>query len=114
VDLDQIEAAFERGELSDQEWTELTAVDLVIRGRKGKGEQAQDVLIALEVSSVIDAHDVERAHRRAELLRRLGYAAVGGVGGEDIRLEAEKRAKDLGVVVALDGRFVFEEPLGDA
>ncbi len=103
-DLARIEEAYEQGQLTEDEWEQLTALDLLIQGRVGKGEEARDVLLALEVSWVIDIHDVERAHQRAAILRRLGYPAIGGVGGKGSMRDAEERAEELGVVVAVDGR----------
>lgn len=107
VDLGALTAvgeAYHSGQLSDEDWEALSALDLIVQGRAGKGAKARDVFVAMEVSFVIDTSDVERAHRRAELLRRLGYTAFGAVGGEAVLDAAENRAKELGVTIALDGR----------
>lgn len=110
-ELSAVEEAYDTGQLTRDEWDQLMALDLLARGRIGRGDKAREIFVAVEVSSVIDVDDVERAHRRAELLRRLGYRAIGGVGGEVIALEAHERARALGVAVAQDGNSQFEEAL---
>lgn len=106
-DLANIAAAQDEDALSDTDWDYLQALDVVVCGNIGKGEQARDTLLALEVSWMIDASDVERAQHHAALLQRLGYAAIGAVGGDAIGSEADKRARDLGVVVVLQGRVLY-------
>jgi hypothetical protein len=58
--------------------------------------------LAVEISWVIDTYDVERAHQRAELLRRLGYPVRTAVGGTNILDDAKLRTSALGVLVALN------------
>lgn len=112
-DLVAVEEAYHTDQLSDEEWEALSALDLIVQGRLGKGEEAQDAFVAMEVSFVIDTSDVERAQQRAELLRRLGYTVFGAVGGEAILESAKNRAKELGVTIALDGRIESWGALGD-
>lgn len=112
-DLIAVEEAYHTDQLSDKEWEALSALDLIVQGRVGRGEASQDAVVAMEVSFVIDTSDVERAHERAELLRRLGYTAFGAVGGEAVLDAAANRAKVLGVTVALDGRVKSWGALGD-
>lgn len=71
----------------------------------GKDEAAQDAMLAVEVSYVVDTGDVERAYHRAALLRRLGYNASGAVGGEESVPGVKERAEALGVVVMIDGKM---------
>ena len=106
-DLLLAEEGLDKGQLTDAEWEELTALDLFIWGRRGKGAEAPEILVAMEISWVIDNEDVERAHKRASLLRRVGYPAVGAVGGEGSLAEAEEYAREKGVIVALEGRIEF-------
>ncbi len=107
MDLKVDDAYYEEGKLSDAEYRELLALDMLLRGHIGKGENARDVVVAVEVSYVIDKDDVERAHRRAELLRRLGFDAIGAVGGQGSLGDAEERARKLGLILTVDGRSEF-------
>jgi len=106
-DLPGIEEAYDSGQLAIHEWESLSALDLLVRGRAGKGEEAKEVLVAVEISANLNPDDVERAYDRAALLRRLGFNALPVVAGENIRPIAEDRAKQLGVAIFLDGRVYW-------
>jgi hypothetical protein len=56
--------------LSEEEVTDVLLVDLIVRGQPRAQPEAPEVWLAVEVSAVVDENDVERARRRAELLRR--------------------------------------------
>jgi hypothetical protein len=58
----------------------------------------------VEVSAVVDKEDVERADRRAALLRKAGLRAIPAVAGESMTQGATKLLQDLPVVMILDGR----------
>ncbi len=110
VPLEELTAAveaYERGELSPEEWNELAVLDVCIQGRAGKGADAKDVWLAVEVSWVIDMNDVRRAYQRAKLLRRLGYNAFPAVGGDSILGDAERDVRASGVLMLLQGRLRF-------
>ena len=102
ADLDRVDDAYARGEFSPEEWKALNKLDLLLLGVTGKGESRREEYLAVEISWVIDTHDVERAHQRAELLRRLGYPVRAAVGGTNILDDAKLRASALGVFVALN------------
>lgn len=110
-DLAAVMEAHDNGALSNEDWDYLQALDVAVRGLVGQGDQAQEVLLALEVSWVIDSDDVERAQRRAALLERLGYRAIGAVGGDVVLSEADERAHTLGVALALQGRMLYWPPV---
>jgi len=97
--LEELEAR-----LSPQEVDDLLELDLLVRGRLKEGPE---VWVAVEVSAVVDRHDVERALRRAALLRMPGRAVVPAVAGEEATLGAEKDAEQEGVLLILDGRCRF-------
>lgn len=96
--------------LSRAERDDALLIDLVIQGRLRPPLGDQEVLVAVEVSSVIDESAVERASRRAGLLRRLGRPAIPAVAGEKITLGAEDRARRESMAVLQDGRhFLWDE-----
>jgi len=107
--LDKVEEAYEAGQFTEREWRNLNKIDVLMRGTTGVGPNKREELLALEVSWVIDAGDIERAHERADILRRLGYPVQAAVGGHDILESAKNRAKELNVLIALDGNLDKEE-----
>ncbi|MDR7532767.1 MAG: hypothetical protein QN162_05430 [Armatimonadota bacterium] len=105
-DLEEVAAQAERrGELSRSDHEDLLQVDVVVRGHL-RHLQA-DGYAVVEVSSQIDATDVERAARRAQILHRLVQApVVAAVAGATIGREAAQHAVRLGVWQVVDGRVV--------
>ncbi|MGB4862949.1 MAG: hypothetical protein WBO97_10850 [Tepidiformaceae bacterium] len=98
TDLPLVRAADDRGELADHEWKQLSALDIVVRGFAKNGDDSRhEVVLAIEASSVIDGDDVDRAFRRAEILKRTGYDARAWVGGASVTTEAEDLARRNGV-----------------
>jgi prefoldin subunit 5 len=102
TDLDRVDEAYARGVFSPKEWKALNKLDLLLLGVTGKGDERREEYLAVEISWVVDVYDVERAHQRAELLRRLGYSVRAAVGGSAILDDAKARASALGVIVALN------------
>ncbi len=101
---DLAEEAFSGYELRD-----LLRVDLVVRGRlPGKGE-TPEVLLAVEISATLDEGDVERAVRRAGLLRRAGYTAIPMIAGPDATLDALDAARSQSVATLRDGSVLLWE-----
>ncbi|MEW5985345.1 MAG: hypothetical protein AB1791_01780 [Chloroflexota bacterium] len=103
TDLDKIDQAYTNRQLSEKEWESLMALDVLLRGISRQEEATRELFVALEVSTTIDSSDVEWAHERAGIMQKLGYLAVGAVGGLGILAEANQQAQKLGIVVALDG-----------
>jgi len=93
--------------LSHEEFKDVLLLDLLVSGRPRHLPEADEVWLAVEVSSVVDREDVTRARRRAELLRRAGYRAVPTVAGEKATLGAEDDARQHTVVMLQDGRAYF-------
>ena len=58
-----------------------------------------EVLLAIELSIFVDDSDVERAHRRAEILRKTGLEVEACVDGDVIGQAARRLATQLGVRV---------------
>lgn len=89
--------------LSEDEVDEVMLVDVLIHGRLRHVENKPEVWLVLEVSHVIDRDDVDRAQKRAALLRRAGYRAIPVVAGEKMREECEGPVRVGQVAVFLDG-----------
>ncbi len=97
--LDELEAC-----LSPEEVDEVWRLDLLVEGvLPEKGE----VWLAMEISFVVDRHDVERALLRAGLLRRLGRPVLPAVAGEAVTEGGAELARTAGVVLLEDGRGRF-------
>jgi hypothetical protein len=90
--------------LSQEDFNEVLLIDLIVQGKPRNQPDIGDVLLAVEVSSVVDLNDVKRAWKRAELLRKAGYLAIPVVAGESKTLRAEKEAHEQKVVMLQDGR----------
>ncbi|WP_376792499.1 hypothetical protein [Thermoflexus sp.] len=76
-------AAEGAGRLSGEEAKDLGDVDVVVRGRSWTREG--EAYLVVEISATVDREDVERAVRRAGILRKVapeaeGVAVVGGAG----------------------------------
>jgi vacuolar-type H+-ATPase subunit I/STV1 len=95
--------------LGPSELREVLHLDVLLRGQTRPPDEAQEVWLAVEVSSVVDLNDVNRAERRAELLRKAGYRAVPVAGGEDATVGAQELARDRKVVLILDEKVLFWE-----
>ncbi len=90
--------------LSRLEFNDVLALDLIVRGHPREQPDLGDVWLAVEVSAVIDQGDVERAQRRASLLRKAGLRAVPLVAGEALTQGATDLVRETPVVLLLDGR----------
>jgi chromosome segregation ATPase len=98
-----VEDAQDQGIITEVERRDALRTDMVVRGRRRNNEQP--AYLAIEVSAVIDEHDVQRALRRAEVLARAsGVTAMPVVAGEEITPEADEHAASRGVWRVLDGR----------
>lgn len=94
-----VEDGLDRGALPEAEAEELRLLDAVAVGRSRRGDsidaESEPVYLAVEVSWVIDDHDLQRAVRRARLLEQLtGCRTLPIVAGQRIldavRTEAER------------------------
>jgi hypothetical protein len=90
--------------LSEDEVEDVMRLDVLARGQVRRAPESPPVWLAVEVSAVIDQNDVERARRRAALLRRAGYRAIPVVAGEQWTQGAEAAAAEAPLVVLQDGR----------
>ena len=93
--------AYKRGQISKEERDEVLSADLLWSGER----DGKFVVLVVEVSFTISQEDVERAKKRAEILRKLGILAIPVVGG----VELGKEVKLDDVVCIVDGKFDDEE-----
>lgn len=93
------------GRLDEGEREELLRADLVLTRRR-RTDQA-DVYVLVEVSSMIDPHDVDRARERASVLEKLGRPVVAVVGGRQINAEALQLARERSVSPNLEGQMLL-------
>lgn len=93
--------------LTDDEWHEIVDLDLAVEAVTR--QTARQLILAMEISWVIDGGDVERAVRRAALMRECGLPAIPVVAGKGLLPGAKDSAKDHRVLVALDGRIFDKE-----
>ena len=90
--------AWRDGRISDDEWHQLNLLDAVATAKQGKGIDAPEVMIALELSKVVDSRDVNRVNARASILRRAGFEILAAVDGAAILPAAKEEASTLGVL----------------
>ncbi|MCX2726680.1 AAA family ATPase [Thermomicrobium sp. 4228-Ro] len=90
--------------LTEREAEEAFAIDLLVRGVPRSMPELGEVWIAIEVSSVVDRYDVERALRRAAILRRVHPRVLPAVAGERLTEGAGELAGNEAVLVVQDGR----------
>jgi len=101
--------------LSAEEFRDLLLLDLLVNGRPRHLTEAPLVWLAVEISGVVDRHDVERAERRAGYLSKAGYTALPAVAGERATEGAETLAQEKGVLLILDGgASLWEQALEQA
>ncbi len=99
--------------LSEAELSDALLIDLVVRGIPRRQPEMSEVLLAIEISAVVDRGDVSRARRRATLLRKAGFKVIPVVAGEGMTEGAEKELEKHKVVLLQNGRVSqWEEALG--
>ena len=95
--LDTLEPHLDHRELGDAIRADAIATGLI----DGKPNH-----VVVEVSAAADVDDIERARRRAGLLRKAGLDTVAIVACEAIAPESVAYAKQANVLVWLDGRML--------
>ncbi len=102
--------------LQDAEVDDLLPLDVLLRGRirerDAQSGARPEVWLAMEISAVVDKGDVERAMRRAALLRKAGLLAIPTVAGETATEGASLNAELHHVFLLQDGqRLHWQEAL---
>ena len=104
VDIGNLDPVYDSG-LTEGELRDLLQIDLVLSGTLRRVENAPSILLALEVSAVVDRNDVERAVRRAGLLRRADpRLVIPVVAGESVTVGGDAAARAQHVLLLQDGR----------
>lgn len=95
-----------------EEFKDIFSLDLVIKGKLWNRLDISEVLMAIEISAVLEPKDITRVYKSAHILRKAGYLAIPAVAGEHITLEAEAEARLRKAVVVLGEKtFLREEAL---
>jgi hypothetical protein len=95
-----LDDAVDAGRLRPEDKSEILWADVVVTGQR----EGHEVYLLVEVSSVVDRADVERAARRARLLEQAtGVSTLAAVAGERILPDAEASARAAGVFAVRDG-----------
>lgn len=106
VDLATIDEALETT-LTSGEFRDVFRLDLLATGQLRESPGGPEVWLAIEISSVVDSNDVDRAWRRASLIRRVGPLVLPVAAGERVTAGAETAARDQNVVLMTDGQAQF-------
>ena len=106
VDLSTIDEALETT-LAPGEFRDVFRLDLLATGQLRESPGGPEVWLAVEISSVVDSNDVDRAWRRASLIRRAGPLVLPVAAGERVIPEAATAARDQNVVLMTDGHAQF-------
>ena len=106
VDLSTIDEALEKT-LASGEFRDVFRLDLLTTGQLRESPDHPEVWLAIEISSVVDSNDVDRAWRRAGLIRRVGPPVLPVAAGDRVTSGAETAARDQNVVLMTDGRVQF-------
>ncbi|GAB4338881.1 MAG: hypothetical protein Kow0010_27210 [Dehalococcoidia bacterium] len=101
-DEDAVVHALESGELTEREYRELLDLDVVARARPREGDE--EVILAIELSVLVDVRDVRRAHDRGEVLARVFSQRVDAIAAGEAALPgASVLARELNVLVVAAG-----------
>ncbi len=90
--------------LSEQELDDVLLIDLIVKGRSKACPETGDLYLAIEISAVVDRHDVERAQRRAALAQKAGFTTIPVVAGNELTAGAEQAARTQNVAIVQNGR----------
>ena len=93
--------------LSTDEFDDVLLLDLLVTGKLRHHPESPDVWLAVEISAVVDRNDVDRAVRRADLVRRVGHHTVPVVAGEDVTQGGKAAARNQKVALLQDGQMYF-------
>ena len=110
LDLPRIDEAEDARIITEDQAITLRALDLIVFGREGRGADARDAYMAIEVSWTIGTEDVTRAADRAALLTSIGYPAYAEVAGRAIDDRTRALAAERNVEVFIEGASVPREP----
>jgi hypothetical protein len=98
---DHLQEARRLGVISDREYQDVLAADLLWGGQL-RGSR-QPLVVVLEASWTVGAIDVERAASRAAVLRQAGLKALPVAAGQEWPPNTQDEARRAGVAIVQDG-----------
>jgi len=98
---DYLQEARQTGVISDREYQEALAADLLWGGQLR--DSRQPIVLVLEASWTVGYIDVERAARRATVLRQAGLKALLVAAGQEWPPNTQDAARRAGVAIVQDG-----------
>ena len=98
---DQLYNAFEAERISDAEFRQVLAADLLWGGEERQTQE--QLVLVVEASWPIEVRDIERAAENAIVLRRIGIKALGVVGGQEWPEISVDHARAKGIVTIING-----------
>jgi hypothetical protein len=98
---DRLQEARQTGIISDRDYQEALAADLLWGGQTRNSRQP--IVLVLEASWMVGHIDVERAARRAAVLRQAGLRALPVAAGQEWPPNTQDDARRSGVAIVQDG-----------
>jgi hypothetical protein len=98
---DRLQEARQTGVISDRDYQEALAADLLWGGQTR--DSPQPIVLVLEASWMVGHIDVERAARRAAVLRQAGLRALPVAAGQEWPPNTQDDARRSGVAIVHDG-----------
>jgi hypothetical protein len=98
---DRLQEARQTGVISDRDYQEALAADLLWGGQTR--DSRQPIVLVLEASWMVGHIDVERAARRAAVLRQAGLRALPVAAGQEWPPNTQDDARRSGVAIVQDG-----------
>src|SRR5919109_2266712 len=98
---DLLQEARRTGLISDRDYQEALAADLLWGGQLR--DSREPILLVLEASWTVGSDDVERAARRAAILRQAGLRVLPIAAGQEWPPNLPEDARRVGVAIVQDG-----------
>jgi hypothetical protein len=98
---DHLQEARQTGVISDRDYQEALAADLLWGGQTR--DSRQPIVLVLEASWTVGHIDVDRAARRAAVLRQAGLRALPVAAGQEWPPNMQDDARRSGVAIVQDG-----------
>lgn len=116
VERDELEELLEEHGLDGEKIDDIQLLDLVVRGKSRlplpNGERGE-LWLAVEISTMLDEEDVERAEQRAKAMQEANLPTLPVVAGDGVSEMGQATALARKVVMLVGGRQLvfFEEAL---